>query len=270
MNNQEFISYLIPLTKNNIVLQSLLISQICLESAFGKKHFYNNYLGIKCHGGVACREANTKEYINGNYGNYKLAFAVYNNITDCITDYLRIMAYTRYKPVREAKNYLEATEQIRLCGYATSPTYVASLRKIIEKYKLYELDYNMNPNTQLTPNFKYYEFFSGSASGIKIEPPEEYFETIKYIANQLQIVRDIINKPIHINSAYRTKEWNKSVGGATSSKHLEAKAVDIMVKGMATTDLAIYFAKLTEFNGYGIAKGFLHIDLRNEFTIWEY
>ena len=270
MTPQEFISYLIPITKQNIVLQSLLISQICLESAFGKKHFYNNYLGIKCHKGVSCREANTKEYINGSYGNYKLAFAVYNDITDCIADYLNIMGYSRYTKVREAKDYLEATQAIKDCGYATGINYTNSLRKIIEKYKLYELDYNMNPNTQLTTNFAYHEFFSGSSSGVKIEPPEEYFETIKYIANQLQIVRDIINKPIHINSAYRTKEWNKSVGGATSSKHLEAKAVDIMVKGMATTDLAIYFAKLTEFNGYGIAKGFLHIDLRNEFTIWEY
>lgn len=270
MNNQEFISYLIPLTKQNVVLQSLLISQICLESAYGKKHFYNNYLGIKCHKGVSCREANTKEYINGNYGNYKLAFAVYNDITDCIADYLRIMGYTRYKPVREAKNYLEATEQIRLCGYATSPTYVTSLRKIIEKYKLYELDYKMNPNTQLTNNFKYFEFFSGSASGIKIEPPEEYFETIKYIANQLQIVRDIINKPIIINSAYRTKEHNITVGGAKNSKHLEAKAVDIKVSGIIPTDLALYFARYTEFNGYGIAYNFIHLDTRERFTIWKY
>ncbi len=270
MNNQEFISYLIPLTKQNIVLQSLLISQICLESAFGKKHFYNNYLGIKCHEGVKCKNAKTKEYINGSYGNYKLAFAVYNSIADCITDYLRIMAYTRYKPVREAKNYLEATEQIRLSGYATSPSYTNSLRKIIEKYKLYELDYNMNPNTQLTNNFTYREFFSGSSSGIKIEPPEEYFETIKFIAIQLQKIRDMLGKPIIINSAYRTKEHNLTVGGATNSKHLEAKAVDIKVSGITPADLALYFAKFTEFNGFGIAYNFLHIDLRNDFTIWKY
>jgi hypothetical protein len=219
---------------------------------------------------VACREANTKEYINGSYGNYKLAFAVYNSIADCIADYLNIMSYTRYTKVREAKNYLEATEQIRLCGYATSPTYVNSLRKIIEKYKLYELDYNMNPNTQLTNNFKYYEFFSGSSSGVKIEPPEEYFETIKYIAIQLQKIRDMLGKPIHINSAYRTKEHNLVVGGTTSSKHLEAKAVDIKVSGMTPSDLALYFAKFTEFNGFGIARNFIHIDLRDKFTIWKY
>jgi hypothetical protein len=270
MNNQEFISYLIPLTKQNMVLQSLLISQICLESAYGKKHFYNNYLGIKCHKGVSCREANTKEYINGSYGDYKLAFAVYNDITDCIADYLSFMVYSRYKPVREAKNYFEATEQIRLCGYCTSPTYTNSLRKIIEKYKLYELDYNMNPDTQLTDNFTYREFFSGSASGIKIEPPEEYFETIQYIAIQLQKIRDMLGKPIYINSAYRTKEWNKYVGGATSSKHLEAKAVDIKVSGISPSDLALYFAKFTEFNGFGIARNFVHLDLRDKFTIWKY
>ncbi len=42
MTPQEFIDYLIPLTKNDTVLQSLLISQICLESGFGKHIFHNN------------------------------------------------------------------------------------------------------------------------------------------------------------------------------------------------------------------------------------
>jgi len=57
-----------------------------------------------------------------------------------LRDYARLMNISRYKPVREAKNYLEATEQVVACGYATSPTYRDSLRKIIEQYKLYELD----------------------------------------------------------------------------------------------------------------------------------
>src|SRR5574343_668825 len=115
---QEFIDFLIPLTKQKIVLQSLLISQICLESQYGKKHFYNNYLGIKKHGNCKRMPGKTKEFVNGDYKSYRLDFCIYDSISDCISDYLSIMSKARYEPVRSSQHYIEATEQIRVCGYA--------------------------------------------------------------------------------------------------------------------------------------------------------
>jgi len=147
MNDKEFIELLskeIDSIPDFPVLKSLAISQACLESAFGRKHFYNNLFGIKCRDPkkyAGCRLGKTQEYIGGSYGNYKLAFQCYNNFRESLQDYADLMRIARYKPVREARNYIEATDQIRKCGYATSPTYTQNLRKIIEDYKLYELDY---------------------------------------------------------------------------------------------------------------------------------
>ncbi len=266
MTPQEFIDYLIPLTKNNVVLQSLLISQICLESGFGKHIFHNNCLGIKCHKGVKCLDAKTKEYINGSYGSYKLAFAVYPDIASCIMDYLSILSRKRYVPVREAKDYIGATEQIRLCGYATSPSYTKNLRIIIEKYKLYELDNNMNANEHLTLNFTYGEFFCRG-----IEPPAIYFENIKRCAEELQKVRTLIGKPIIITSAYRTKEWNTLIGGAKYSQHLTANAVDSHAIGLDLRIYLVYLVRYTNFGGFCIGShiknDLIHSDLRTKFWV---
>jgi hypothetical protein len=270
MTPQEFIDYLIPLTKNDTALQSLLISQICLESGFGKHIFHNNCLGIKCHAGVECKDAKTQEYINGSYASYKLAFAVYPDIASCILDYLSILSRARYKPVREAKNYVEATDQIRLCGYASSPTYTENLRKIIIKYKLYELDWKMNPNDKLTPNFIWKEFWQGN-----IEPPEKYFDNIMQCALQLQKVRDLIKKPIIITSAYRTNVYNAKIGGAKYSKHLTASAVDSHAKGLDIRIYLTYLVRYTDFNGFCIGSGvspqnLIHADLRTKFWVATY
>lgn len=303
MTRQEFINWLIPKTKNLPVLQSLTIAQICLESAFGKKHFHNNYLGIKCHKGVKCRNAKTKEYINGNYKDYKLAFAVYENIDDCILDYVNILSRKRYRAVREAKNYIEATEQIRLCGYATSPSYSNSLRKLIEKYHLNDLDVNMTCedldsdffryNDNLTDNFKYGEFWSGDRKFGKksIEPPHEYFEYIMACAEQLQIVRDILNGradlkgrylqyrlfpsrefKIQITSAYRTPDWNRHEKGSKNSLHLKGLAVDTRAIGLPLFIYYSYLLKYTKFNQYGYYrwKNFIHSGLMNDFVIFKY
>lgn len=272
MKPKEFINWLIPKTKNNVVLQSLLIAQICLESAFGKKHFYNNYLGIKCHKGVKCRDARTKEYVNGSYRNYRLSFAVYDSIDDCIADYLTILSRKRYRKVRQARNYIEATEAIRQCGYATSPSYTKNLRKIIEKYHLYILDWKEEPEMKLTKNFEYGEFWSGSIRGVKIEPPIEFFERIEKMATELQKVRDYIKRPIIITSGYRTPEWNKRVGGVSNSYHTQGLAVDSRAVGIRVYNYALYLAKLTDFKGFGIniKKNFVHADLRQKFTVFRY
>ena len=46
------------------------------------------------------------------------------------------------------------------------------------------------------------------------------------VANQLQVLRDELKKPIHINSAYRSEDYNNAnVGGVkNSSKHIMGRA----------------------------------------------
>ena len=267
MTSREFIDSLIPITKNSIVKQSLLVAQICLESGFGKHSFYNNYLGIKYHGTGKFAEGKTKEYINGEYVDRVLRFAVYDSIADNIADYLSIMARDRYEPVRLAKDYIEATNQIRLCGYATSPKYTANLRTLIEQYKLYELDFTGQPWDFVTQNFRLKEFYCNDGTAV----PLHLLDNVRAVAEQLQIVRNHYNKPIRINSAYRTESYNNYVGGTAKSMHLVALAVD--TKPMWKISIDEYYSvvkKLTTFMGYGISLNFLHSDLRDKHTVWYY
>jgi hypothetical protein len=45
--------------------------------------------------------------------------------------------------------------------------------------------------------------------------------------DKLQALRDRLGKPLIVNSAYRSPEHNRAVGGATRSKHMEGAAFDI-------------------------------------------
>lgn len=287
MNNpQEFIDLL--KTKTYPVLKSLAIAQACLESQYGKKHFYNNIYGIKCHNPnlyAGCRLGKTKEFIDGAYKDYRLAFQTYNSIDESIEDYNRLMNLNRYKPVREAINYIEATEQIKACGYATGISYVQSLRKIIEKYKLYELDSVMDKNEKLTDNFKFKEFWSNNFGNPKIEPPAKYFNDILYLAGQLQKVRDKLNEDkgrlrvyreikIIVTSGYRTKEWNASKGveGAANSLHLYGKAVDSRAIGIPLFIYYTYLIRYTGLNHIGYYNNlfFVHTGIKDNLIIFKF
>lgn len=74
------------------------------------------------------------------------------------------------------------------------------------------------------------------------------------------------NQPIVINSAYRSPEWNKKIGGARNSQHVLGQALDIQPpKGMTVT----HFYKLIHMNrfqlginGLGKYPTFVHCDIR--------
>jgi len=262
----------IELYKKFHILPSLTIAQACLESGFGKHKPGNNLFGFKwtetC--GYDFQLLWTKEYVNGQYISVQAKFRKYNCINDSLDDYGKLIGTSaRYAPVLKCASYVCATEQIRLCGYATSPTYTTNLRNLIEKYKLYELDNGdiMYPNTLLTANFKYKEFWQGW-----IEPPEQYFDNVMKCALQLQKVRDIIKKPIIITSAYRTKQYNTAIGGAKASQHLTANAVDSHAVGLDIRIYLAYLIRYTDFQGFCIGSGvsphnLIHADLRKSFWV---
>ena len=80
--------------------------------------------------------------------------------------------------------------------------------------------------------------------------------------DKLQALRDRLGKPLVVNSAYRSPEHNRAVGGATRSKHMEATAFDI---SMANHDPVAFeaAARAVGFLGFGFypRSGFMHIDL---------
>ena len=79
--------------------------------------------------------------------------------------------------------------------------------------------------------------------------------------DRLQALRRALGKPMIINSAYRSQEHNKRVGGATGSKHLSATAFDV---SMANHDPETFIAaaRRAGFSGIGTypRSNFVHID----------
>lgn len=114
-------------------------------------------------------------------------------------------------------------------------------------------------NIQISKNFKLSEFQCKDGSHlVKVD---------SQLLNKLQRLRDKLDKPIIINSGYRTPDYNRKVGGAKNSLHLEGKAADIIVNGISPNRLSKQAEKIG-FNGIGIYETFLHVDTRNKKTKW--
>lgn len=82
----------------------------------------------------------------------------------------------------------------------------------------------------------------------------------------LNNLRKVWGKQIVINSAYRSPEHNKKIGGSPNSQHLLGRAFDCRV-----TDPD--FAKLARrmgFNGVGVYPTFTHIDTRPSTANWAF
>lgn len=85
----------------------------------------------------------------------------------------------------------------------------------------------------------------------------------------LQKIRDHFGVPITINSAYRTPEYNKKIGGSIYSQHQYGKAADIVVKGVKPADVAAYAEQLMpSYGGVGRYATFTHVDVRDEKSRW--
>jgi len=69
--------------------------------------------------------------------------------------------------------------------------------------------------------------YSEKRKGISNMPTPEHIENFKKLAeNIFEPIRKHFGVPILISSGYRSKELNKSIGGATTSQHLLGQALD--------------------------------------------
>lgn len=103
----------------------------------------------------------------------------------------------------------------------------------------------------------------------------EVFLNVQNLANNLQIVRDALKTPININSAVRCHSHNKNVNGSEKSQHLLGKASDVVSKKFTVNEIYEVVKKLQEqgkidFQGIGIYNTFLHLDLREQKTEWNF
>ena len=115
---------------------------------------------------------------------------------------------------------------------------------------------------KLTNNFQLSEF--GCNDGTPV--PEKLIPNVVKLSANLQTLRDELGESLTINSAYRSPKWNKAVGGAPNSMHLQAKASDLVCKSKTPKQLKAVIEKLIKAGkmqdgGVGLYPSFVHYDI---------
>lgn len=108
----------------------------------------------------------------------------------------------------------------------------------------------------ISENFKVSEFRCKYGS-------DKILVDIGFVREKLQSIRNHFEAPVTINSAYRTEDYNKKVGGAKSSYHMKGQAFDIVVKGHTPIEVAKY-AQTLGINGIIQYNSFVHVDSRSK------
>lgn len=121
---------------------------------------------------------------------------------------------------------------------------------------------------QLTKNFNLSEFNKHNFA-----LNETVLRNIQALANNLQVLRDEVKKPIKITSGYRSPEQNAKVGGVKSSRHITGEAADFKIAGMTPKEVAAVIEKLIaagkmEEGGLGTYSTWVHYDHRNVKARW--
>jgi zinc D-Ala-D-Ala carboxypeptidase len=92
----------------------------------------------------------------------------------------------------------------------------------------------------LSPNFTLQELTHSDAAvrqGWENNPDANEINNLTRLAELLEQVRALLGKPISINSGYRSKKVNDSVGSKDTSQHRIGCAADIRVSGMTPSQV---------------------------------
>ena len=92
----------------------------------------------------------------------------------------------------------------------------------------------------LTPHFTLEELACTNNTGLKntnLEAAKKQMGKMYQLAGFAERVREIVGKPLIINSGYRCVQLNNVLKGSLTSQHLLAEAIDIKVKGKTANDL---------------------------------
>jgi zinc D-Ala-D-Ala carboxypeptidase len=86
----------------------------------------------------------------------------------------------------------------------------------------------------MTPNFTLAELTTTSHRQFDNTPNEAELANLQRLAEFLEEVKALLDgKPIMVNSAFRSKQVNDSVGSKDTSQHRTGSAADIRVPGMS-------------------------------------
>ena len=99
-------------------------------------------------------------------------------------------------------------------------------------------------NTKLSENFNLGEL-TQTTTGLPNEPNEEEINNLRLLVKYiLQPLREAVQLPVIVNSAFRSFVVNTSVGGAENSQHRKGLAADIRIEGWSNERLINAIKKL--------------------------
>ena len=134
------------------ILPSVAIAQACLESGYGTSAIMmkaNAVYGIKAGRTWTGKvySAKTKECYDGvYYTTITDLFRAYDSLEESVADYYDLITSSyRYKDAVNERDYIKCITAIKEGGYATSPTYIKNICKVIEDNNLTRFD-KMNDN----------------------------------------------------------------------------------------------------------------------------
>lgn len=120
---------------------------------------------------------------------------------------------------------------------------------------------------QITEHFALYEFSCRDEA--RTPYPEKWIDTrLLCLCQRLELIRyEFGDKPLTVLSGYRTPEYNRKIGGARASQHIEGRAADIVIAGVPPEELhakilALYNAGDLRIGGLGSYETFTHLDIR--------
>jgi len=123
---------------------------------------------------------------------------------------------------------------------------------------------------QLSKNFKKSEFKCRDGTDV----PDDLMDNLTELVENLQVIRDYVGKPIRVISGYRSPSYNRRISGARRSQHMQARAADIIIRGMTPHEVKIMINKLIKEQkikkgGIGIYTSFVHYDTRGWNARWK-
>ena len=125
----------------------------------------------------------------------------------------------------------------------------------------------------LSEHFHISEFACHDTRGTPV--PARLLPSLKFLVGQLEIIRGACGgNPVIIRSGYRTRAYNKAIGGATRSKHCLAQAADLVVVSRTPEDVHSIILRLIGMGrlhngGVGKYANFTHYDCRAKPARWE-
>ena len=111
-------------------------------------------------------------------------------------------------------------------------------------------------NTKIS-NFFTFKEATKTDTGLENEPNNNEAISIIYTACRMDLVRQVLNVPVIVNSWFRSKKVNEAVNGATLSQHRQGMAVDFRTNSLTPKQIiakikesGISYDQLIEYNTF--------------------